>query len=186
LKAALLRADRWLWKMDIAMMSVAAVMVLAMMFITALDVVARYAFHSPLRWAFDLVTQYLLIGSFFFAFSYTLRTNENVAVDYFARHLATPKYHAIMGAGFAVATVIFLAVAWLTACDTYEAWVNDEAMMGALVWPTWSAKIIVPLGAFALALRLAHRCLAHWASMRDESFREAIGLEDSQAILVKE
>jgi len=186
LKTALLRVDRWLWKMDIVMVTVAAVMVLAMMFITAFDVVARYAFHSPLRWAFDLVTQYLLIGSFFFAFSYTLRTNENVAVDYFARHLSKPKYHAIMSAGFAVATVIFLAVTWFTALDTHDAWVNDEAMMGALVWPTWSAKIIVPLGSFALSLRLAHRCLAHWASRRDEPFREAIGLEDSQVILIKE
>lgn len=168
------------------MVSVAAAMVLAMMLVTAADVVARYGFHSPVRWAFDLITQYLLIGSFFFAFSYTLRTNENVAVDFFARHLPQPIYHAVLGIGFAVAAVIFFTVTWLTFKDVAEAWHNEEAMMGALVWPTWSAKVIIPIGSVALAVRLVHRSLAHFASMHDDAFRQAIGLENAHEILVKE
>lgn len=172
--------------MDTAMVFIAGLMVLAMMFVTGADVIARYAFHAPIRWAFDLVTQYLLIGSFFFAFSYTLRTNENVAVDYFARNIPVSNYHACMGAGFLVSAVIFAGIAWVSALDTWEAFRNNDAMMGALIWPTWSAKIIVPIGSVALALRLLHRAFAHGFSIGDEAFREAMGLENSRDIIIKE
>lgn len=186
MKALLFTTDRWLWRMDHVFIAIAGVAVLIMMAVTAADVVMRYAFHQPIRWAFELVTQYLLIGSFFFAFSYTLRTNENVAVDYFARHIPLKVYHPLMAAGHLVAAVIFAGVCWLSALDTYEAWLNNDALMGALIWPTWSAKIIVPIGAAALSLRLLHRAFAHWCSKGDEEFREAIGLENSRQLLVKD
>ncbi|MGH7461738.1 MAG: TRAP transporter small permease [Longimicrobiales bacterium] len=185
MKAFLLKADAWLWKMDLAFIAIAGLAILLMMGVTAADVVMRYAFHSPIRWAFEFVTQYLLIGSFFFAFSHTLRTNENVAVDYFARNIPMPAYHTVMGTGFAVSAVIFAAICWLSAHDTYDAWRNNEALMGALIWPTWSAKVIVPIGAAALVLRLLHRAFAHWSSIGDEEFREVIGLENSQQLIVK-
>jgi TRAP-type C4-dicarboxylate transport system permease small subunit len=172
--------------MDYVFIAIAGLAVMAMMVLTAADVVMRYAFHQPIRWAFELVTQYLLIGSFFFAFSYTLRTNENVAVDYFARHIPLKVYHPLMGAGHLVAAVIFAGICWLSARDTYEAWLNNDALMGALIWPTWSAKVIVPIGAVALSLRLFHRAFAHWCSTGDEGFREAIGLENSRQLLVKD
>ncbi|MBX3632007.1 MAG: TRAP transporter small permease [Simplicispira sp.] len=186
MKALLFRTDRWLWRMDYVFIAIAGLAVMAMMVLTAADVVMRYAFHQPIRWAFELVTQYLLIGSFFFAFSYTLRTNENVAVDYFARHIPLKVYHPLMGAGHLVAAVIFAGICWLSARDTYEAWLNNDALMGALIWPTWSAKVIVPIGAVALSLRLFHRAFAHWCSTGDEGFREAIGLENSRQLLVKD
>ena len=185
MKDLLFKTDRWLWKMDLLFISIAGLGVLAMMGLTAADVVMRYVFHQPIRWAFELVTQYLLIGSFFFAFSYTLRTNENVAVDYFARHIPLKVYHPGMAVGYLVAALIFAGVCWLSARDTYEAWHNNDALMGALIWPTWSAKVIVPIGAAALSLRLLHRAFAHWCSTHDDAFREAIGLENSRQLLVK-
>lgn len=186
MKDLLLRSDRWLWRMDLVLISAAGLAVLVMMGVTFADVFMRYALHAPLPWAYDLVTQYLLIGSFFFAFSYALRTNENVAVDFFSRRIPAPVHSALMCAGHAVAAVIFIGVTWLTALDTVEAWRNDEAFFGALIWPTWSAKIVVPLGALALVLRLLHRSLAYAASVNDPAFREAAGLENNQLMVVKE
>jgi TRAP-type C4-dicarboxylate transport system permease small subunit len=185
-KDLLLRADRWLWRMDIALISISGLAVLVMMGVTFADVFMRYALNAPLPWVYDLVTQYLLIGSFFFAFSYALRINENVAVDFFSRNIPAPVHAALMCAGHAVAAVIFIGIAWLTALDTLEAWHNDEAFVGALVWPTWSAKLIVPLGALALVLRLTHRSLAYAASMGDPAFQRAAGLEDTQLLAIKD
>nr|MBF0682049.1 TRAP transporter small permease [Pseudomonas sp.] len=186
MKTTLLKADAWLWRMDIALMSIAGLCVLAMMGITFVDVFMRYALHAPLPWTFDLVTQYLLIGSFFFAFSYALRTNENIVVDFFSRHLPTPLYCLLMSIGHAIIGVIFAYVVWLTAVDTYLAWENEEAFFGALVWPSWSAKIIVPLGAAALTIRLMHRSLAYWAGIRDEAFLKAVGLEHHSEPVIEE
>jgi TRAP-type C4-dicarboxylate transport system permease small subunit len=175
-KALLIRTDRWLARVDVAMVSVAALMVLFMMGVTAFDVFMRYVMNAPLTWAYDLITQYLLIASFFFAFSYTLKTNENIAVDFFTRFLNPHWREAAMGVGHLLAAGIFLVVVFLSGKDTYEAWKNNEAMMGALVLPTWSMKAIVPVGALSLAVRLVHRGLCHLAAMRDERFGQAVGL----------
>jgi TRAP-type C4-dicarboxylate transport system permease small subunit len=186
MKPILLRADRWLLWMDTVLVSIAGLAVLAMMAVTATDVFMRYALNAPLRWGFDLVTQYLLIASFFFAFSYTLRTNENVAVDFFARKFPSAVHRILMCIGHAAAALIFGFVGWLSAVDTYEAWLYDDAFIGALVWPTWGAKILVPIGAFALVLRLAHRSLAYGASIGDTAFLEANGLDDNHKLILKE
>lgn len=186
MKSLLLRADGWLSWMDRALVVCASAAILAMMGITFLDVFMRYALNQPLAWVYDLVTQYLLIGSFYFAFSYTLRSNENVAVDFFSRHLPAQAYSLLMCLGYGVAAVIFAAIAWLSGLDTYEAWRNNEAFMGAIVWPTWSSKIIVPIGAVALTLRLAHRCLAYAVGWADAPFQRSLGLEDNRAFVIKE
>lgn len=186
MKAFLLLADRWLWRIDLVMIFIASAAVLVMMGLTFADVFFRYVFNAPLAWAYDLVTQYLLIGSFFFAFSYTLRVNENVNVDFFSRNLSPRVYGVLMCIGHAIAAVIFMRMAWLSAVDTLEAWRNDEAFVGALVWPTWSAKLIVPLGALALVLRLVHRSLSYAASLGDPKFMADAGLEDNQSMGLKE
>lgn len=186
MKNLLLQADRWLWRMDMVLISFAGLAVLVMMGVTFTDVFMRYILNAPLRWGFDLISQYLLIGSFFFAFSYALRTNENVAVDFFSPKIPPSVHSALMCVGHALAALIFISVAWLTALDTLEAWRNDEAFVGALVWPTWSAKIVIPLGALALTLRLAHRSLAYAASIGDPAFQQAAGLENNQLMTIKE
>jgi len=186
MKNTLLKADAWLWRMDIVLMSIAGLCVLVMMGVTFADVFMRYALDAPLAWSYDLVTQYLLIGSFFFAFSYALRTNENIVVDFFSRHLSTPLYCLLMCIGHAVTFVIFAYITWLTAMDTYLSWENDEAFFGALVWPSWSAKIIVPIGAAALAIRLLHRSLAYGAGIRDEAFLKALNLEHHSEPVIEE
>lgn len=183
MKSLLLRSERWLSRVDIALVSVAASMVLIMMAVTAADVFMRYVMNAPFSWAYDLVTQYLLIASFFFAFSYTLKMNENIAVDFFARYLNPGWREAAMGVGHLLAAGIFLVVVFLSGKDTHDAWKNNEAMMGALVLPTWSMKAIVPVGALALAVRLVHRGFCHLAAMRDEEFGNAVGLPKPGAIM---
>lgn len=186
MKAFLLRADRWLWRIDLVMIFIASAAVLIMMGLTFADVFFRYVFNAPLAWAYELVTQYLLIGSFFFAFSYTLRVNENVNVDFFSRNLSIRSYLILMSIGHGIAALIFMRMGWLSAVDTWEAWRNNEAFVGALVWPSWSAKLIIPLGALALVLRLVHRCLSYGVSLNDPKFMADVGLHDNQTMSVQE
>lgn len=179
MKAALLVIDRWLRYMDLILIAMAGAAVMLMMGVTFVDVFLRYVFNKPLAWSYDLITQYLLVGSFFFAFSYALRANENVAVDFIARQLSERTYCVMMSVGHGLATFIFAYVVWLSALDAHEAWVHDEAFVGALVWPTWLAKCIIPIGALALTLRLGHRSLAYSLGSNDAPFQAALNLEQN-------
>ncbi len=180
MKAALLTVDRWLKGLDLILMAMAGGAVIFMMGVTFVDVFLRYVFNRPLSWSYDLITQYLLVGSFFFAFSYALRANENVAVDIFAQKLSPAAYSVLMSLGHGVAALIFAYVVWLTALDAHEAWVNNDAFVGALVWPTWLAKAILPVGALALTLRLAHRSLAYAVGRDDAALQAALHLEQNR------
>lgn len=51
----------------------AAICLVAIMIVMVSDVVMRYLFSSPISWAFEVLTRYLMLGSFFFG-DYILRT----------------------------------------------------------------------------------------------------------------
>lgn len=178
------KTDAWLLRLDTLLAGVAAMAIMAMMLVTAADVVMRYVLHSPLHWAYDLVLQYLLVASFFLGFSYTLRHNHHISVDFFARRLSVKSYHLLLGAGCFAAGCIFVAIAWFGAHDAWLAWENDEVIFGALIWPTWLSKIIVPVGMAPLALRCFHRAIAHLWSFRDRTVVKElqIGVDDLAAV----
>lgn len=186
MKNILLRCDIWLTRLDIALVSVAAAAILAMMGITFADVILRYIFNAPLPWAFDLIANYLLIASFFFAFSFAVKLNEHVAVDFFARRIAPALYHRAVGMGYLIVSVVFVGIGYLGAIETIHAWEGNEATIGALIWPIWPAKIIVPIGMFPLALRVLHRGLAHLAAGGDETFEQHLGLALSHDLIPEE
>lgn len=186
MKRILLRTDGWLGRLDLVLAALSALALLGMMGVTTIDVVMRYAFNAPLRWGFDLITNYLLVMAFFFGFSFALGRNEHVAVDFFARSLPTSVYQRAVSAGFLVVAVMFILISWLSAVDAWSAWRNDEALMGSLLWPTWPSKAIIPLGLIPLILRLIHRSIAHWIATDDETFRTALRIDLSQEPLPKE
>jgi TRAP-type C4-dicarboxylate transport system permease small subunit len=163
----LLRADGWLLRLDQLLVVVAAAAVFVMMVVTAADVVMRYAFNSPLSWAFDLTTHYLLLTAFAFGFSYTLRINHHISVDFFARRLPDQTYHLAQAIGCILAAALFANIAWISGHQAYDAWAQGEVIFGALIWPTWPQKAIIPVTLCALSLRTIHRGFAHWAAQRD-------------------
>jgi TRAP-type C4-dicarboxylate transport system permease small subunit len=178
----LIRIDKWLSWLELALAAVAALSIVAMMLITGADVVMRYAFNRPLSWAFDLLTHYLLVASFFLGLSYTLRMNHHICVNFFAQMLSDRSYQAAMAIGCMVGAVIFGVVGWYGVRDAYHAWLNDEVVFGALIWPMWIAKALVPLGMFPLALRSLHRGLSHALLMRDAESQEQLGLRLDQVV----
>ena len=182
MRAVLITADRWLRYIDLTLISMAGAAVMTMMGVTFVDVFLRYVLNKPLSWSFDLITQYLLVGSFFFAFSTALRANENVAVDFISRKLSVRTYSIMMSVGHILTALIFAFVVWLSANDAHDAWVNNEAFVGALVWPTWLAKCIIPIGAMALTLRLVHRSLAYGLACNDPDLQKTLNLEQNRPL----
>ncbi|MCD6674547.1 MAG: TRAP transporter small permease [Burkholderiaceae bacterium] len=154
-------ARGWTRKLDDALagfenllLVVSASSVLAMMSITGADVLMRYVLGAPFPWAFDLLTRYLLISTFFCAFAYTLRVDGHVAVDYFVPGWPTWMRAPLLATGYFLAGSIMLVVCWLTALETVDAWRSDEVIAGVIEWPVWLSKLIVPVGLAPLAFRL--------------------------------
>lgn len=186
MKATLVRMDAWLGRVDLLYVTLAAAALLAMMGVTFVDVFMRYVMNAPLKWGFDLITNYLLGASFFFGFSFALWRNEHVAVDYFARMLRVEHYQWGVGVGYLVVSLMFAMIIWLGAVEAWLAWANNEGLMGAYVWPTWPAKAVVPVGLVPLFLRLVHRGVAHLVTARDPELRDALRIDLSQDPLPKE
>ena len=176
---ALMHADRYLKWLDMALAAVAAMAIFAMMLITALDVVMRYAFNAPLEWVFDLTTHYLLIAGFFLGLSYALRMNHHICVDFFARRLPPRFYHPFLAVGSLAAGFVFAWVASLGAQEAFLSWANGDVMFGAVIWPTWPGKAVIPLGMAPLGLRSLHRALAHMSAVLDSRWahRFEIGID---------
>ena len=176
MRALLFKTDKWLSGLDAVLAVAAALCIVAMMLITGVDVVMRYAFNRPLAWAFDLLTHYLLVAGFFLGLSYTLRMNHHICVDFFVRMLPERFYQSGIVAGSLIAGAIFATVACYGGHDAYLAWINDEVIFGALIWPVWLVKVIIPLGMAPLALRCFHRGLALAFLMSDPQAQEKLGL----------
>jgi len=78
--------QRWKRRADVLLWVVASVILLAMMFLTVVDVVARYAFNRPLRGAFE-VTELMLLVLIFAGLPLVSFSDEHATMDFIDRIL---------------------------------------------------------------------------------------------------
>lgn len=141
-------------RIEQVMTAIAAVCMFTVMLVVTVDVAMRYALHSPLSWAYDFISLYLMAGLFFLVISDGYASHSHVNVDILYKNLP-PAARAVcdlvtLGAGIA----FFAAIAhagWLRFWSSYEA---ADVLAGAIPWPMWPSYGLVPLGAGIMALRL--------------------------------
>lgn len=132
----------------------AGILMLVMMLLTAVDVVMRYVFNTPLAWAFDLVTHYLLVAAFFFSFSIALRMGEHVAVDFFVRKFHPGARRAAMALAWTACGILAGVITVAAAHEAWLAWRQGEVIAGVIPWPVWVQKAVIALGMAPLTIRL--------------------------------
>ncbi|MEO7241868.1 MAG: TRAP transporter small permease subunit [Variovorax sp.] len=139
-------------------MGVVSLALFAIMVVTVVDVVRRYAFNAPLTWAYDVSGQYLMVAAFFLALSYTLRVDGHMKVDLLLVRVTSPLARdALVAVGDVLALVFFIALLVVSTQSTWTAWANAETLPGALPLPVWLSRMFVPLGTLILVLRLTYR-----------------------------
>lgn len=141
------------WCEDV-LATIAGILIMLMMVLTALDVVMRYVFNAPLSWVFDIVTHYMLVASFFFSFSIALRFGEHVAVDYFVTKFNAAHHRTALSVAWLACGFLAGVIAVTAALEANLAWKQAEVIAGVIPWPIWVQKAIVAAGMVPLAGRL--------------------------------
>ncbi|ORE92177.1 TRAP transporter, DctQ family protein [Stappia sp. 22II-S9-Z10] len=128
--------------------------------ITLYEVIMRYAFRAPTRWAFDLA--WMLNGaSFLLAAAFALRHRQHVVIDVFSNALPARVRHAITGFAFILLVLPALGIlgqaAWI---QTYSAYVTGEidrvSPWQAVIWPF---RLAVAAALTSLAIEVLYQGL---------------------------
>ena len=117
------------------------------------DVVMRYVFNAPTRWAFDVSKQ--LYGFYFVMLGgYALLHQAHVRVDLVTNTLspAVRRWVDILGYVF-----FFLPFAWVFLTRSYDfaltSWTQREVTYGAIQMPVYPLKIALCIAALLLLLQ---------------------------------
>lgn len=110
-------APRWKRHAEAILGVAASAILLCMMWLTVVDVVARYVFNRPLQGAFE-VTELLLLVLIFAGLPLVSHADEHVTMDFIDRMLPAAQTRALIRAvhGLCAAAMFFLAwQVWLKA-----------------------------------------------------------------------
>lgn len=158
--------DRWLRRLEQVAMFFVAAALFAMMMITVVDVVLRYAFNAPFSWAYDVIGNYLLVILFFLALSYTLREQGHIALDLVVRKIASVRARAAIAlAGDLLALAFFIGILYEGVLTTRSAWINHYLLPGVMPLPTWLSHVFVPIGCAIIGLRVLYQAVLHARSL---------------------
>ncbi len=117
------------------------------------DVIMRYAFSEPTRWAFDVSKQ--MFGFYFVMLGgYALRHNAHVRVDILTETLGPRFRKALELLGYAV---FFFPFTWIFMTRSWDfasrSWSQGEVTYGAIQMPVYPLKMAMCAAAGLLLLQ---------------------------------
>jgi TRAP-type C4-dicarboxylate transport system permease small subunit len=165
------RIDNFIGTMERVLSVTAAVMLLLIMLLVAVDVALRYFVRAPLGWSYDLISHYLMVGLFFFSLSTTLQHEEHVRVDVLLKHFPVPMRHFAELVTYAFASVVFALIVYITFTKALQSFQANEVSPGLVPWPAWLSIALVPIGCGVLLLRMVFRFIGHAISLASNRSR---------------
>jgi TRAP-type C4-dicarboxylate transport system permease small subunit len=157
--------DRAISKAERLCEVIADVSIFAIMLIVFSDIAMRYMFNSPIAWAYDLISLYLMAAAFFLSLSSTYSAHGHIGMDIFVRMLPSRGRRAMEIVTCMLAIPLFGLMTVVGAERAYNHWVNNDAISGLIAWPTWIGAAMVPAGAGLLIVRLTFRLVGQIASL---------------------
>jgi TRAP-type mannitol/chloroaromatic compound transport system permease small subunit len=117
------------------------------------DVVMRYAFNEPSRWAFDISK--MLYGFYFVMLGgYALRHGSHVSVDLLIEKLSPTVRRWVEVAAY---PIFFFPFAWVFTTKAFDfamrSWNSAESTYGAVQIPVYPLKIAMAVAAVLLLLQ---------------------------------
>jgi TRAP-type mannitol/chloroaromatic compound transport system permease small subunit len=132
-----------------------AIVLLALVFggIIIFDVVMRYGFRAPTRWAFDVTT--LIYGFYFIMLGgYALRHRAHVSVDLLVDVLPRTARRVVEAAGYLIFFFPFATVfAWRAYLFAERSFLQRETTWGAVQLPVYPVKMAMAVAAVLLLIQ---------------------------------
>ena len=153
---------------------------LPLVLVVAYEVLARYLFHAPTIWSFDLT--YMLYGTIFMlGAAFALHKGAHIRTDFFYERWTTKTKGVIDATSYIV--FFFPAVAMLLIVSANEAWyafdigeTSEQTPWRPILWPY---KAVVPLTCVLLLIQgVSELIKSFWAA------RTGIELEHKEKIEV--
>lgn len=141
--------------------ALAAVGLGAIMAIVASDVALRYGVGRPWPWAYDVVSIYLTVATFYLALARTLREHGHINVDIARSRMSVRTRHAFDLVSGLLAVVFFGLLGILTLKLTWGQYENSEVISSYMDWPTCISTMFVPIGVALTIARLLINAAAH-------------------------
>ena len=131
---------------------VVCLVMFGMMMLTALDVILRYIFNSPILGVLE-ITEFMMVVIVFFSMSYTQAEKKHVAVDFFVTRLSERKQHIIDLMSYVIYFLILAGICWKSIAKGLELLATNEVSM-TLSIPVFPFFFVVALGCVAMCLIL--------------------------------
>lgn len=158
------RASRWLAWVESALAQVSALAMLGIMLVVVADVAFRYFLSSPLIFAYDLISMYLVVVVFYFALPDTLQRHGHIAIDFFQPRIPQRLRFIGEALGYAAGAVVMALIAWKLTDRTWTAFERGEVPATTIPWPIWLSYLPAAIGCWLFAARAAYRAIGHVAS----------------------
>lgn len=159
------RASRWLGAVENLLAQLSALAMFAIMLVVVADVSFRYFLSSPLLFAYDLISMYLVVIVFYFALPDTLHRHGHIAIDFFQTRLPVRLRFAGEAFGYAAGALVMALIAWTLTERCWIAYEKNEVPATTIAWPIWLSYLPAALGCWLFTARAAYRALGHLASM---------------------
>lgn len=152
------RLVRGLARLGIAL---AAVALLASLFLVCYSVVMRYFLNQPMPWVDELVG-YLLVASIMLAAADALLEGEHIAVDILTERLSARGKHwtALLGLVAVAASAALLTVEGVDMVAFSR--MVDLKSNGYMAVPMWMPQLLVPVGAVLMGIAAIVALIVAW------------------------
>ncbi len=139
---------------------VATVLIVAIMIFTTGDVIARYILNSPLKGVYE-ISEILFLSAVLLGLSYTQLYREHVRVDLLIEHFSPHTNLVLETCMLLLAFFIYGLFAWRGWGAFLKSFDSGEFRWGLIPIPLWPARLMIPIGAFALCLRFIGEILVN-------------------------
>jgi C4-dicarboxylate transporter, DctM subunit len=146
-----------------------------LMLLTAVDVVLRYVFNSPIPGAYALC-EMLMIGVVYPAVAYVQQNKGHVRVDILIDRLKRVPRVSFELATLYLALLAFGVICWQSGKLAWGAWITGDFDMGEIHYPLWPAKAAMTLGLGLLCLRFVTDIINSMMDLKAQSPRWIVWL----------
>lgn len=157
-RAALDRFDHGTEAVAGALSAIAAAMIVALMFITVLDVGLRLLNMGSVRGGLEWTEVALVIAVYFGLMSAEV-SSATIRTGIVTERLARRPRHVLRVIGMFVTIGFLLYMVDATLAQALPSIASQEFRFGVVAVPVWPAKAVIPLGLFGLAVAAAVRLI---------------------------